>query len=172
MLILLLLLKQLMFSGFTRNVLIEKLTGFFIENHEDPFGFGRLTYIQNVEASKALNKDNTSCIIISASGMAEGGRILHHLKNNIEDKRNLILFVGYAAENTLARKIMDGAEEVSILGDVHKVKANIKKMDYFSGHADQKGLLGYLKLSSPEKLKNIFLVHGEPEQSRTFTGEN
>ncbi len=110
-----------------------------------------LTYIQDVEASKALNTDNTSCVIISASGMAEGGRILHHLKNNIEEKRNLILFVGYAAENTLARKIMDGAEEVSILGDVHKVKAKIKKMDYFSGHADQKGLLDYLKFSS---LKN------------------
>ncbi len=140
----------------------------FIDNYEDPFGFGRLTYIQNVEASKALNKDNVSCVIISASGMAEGGRILHHLKNNIENKRNLILFVGYAAENTLARKIMDGAGEVSILGDVHKVKANIKKMDYFSGHADQKGLLEYLKFSPPAKLKNIFLVHGEPEQSEVL----
>ena len=138
----------------------------FLENHEDPFGFGKLIYTHNVDESKALNTLNTSCIIISASGMAEGGRILHHLKNNIEDKRNLILFVGYAAENTLARKIMDGNEEVSILGDVHKVKAKIKKMDYFSGHADQKGLLDYLRFSSPEKLKNIFLVHGEEEQSK------
>ena len=140
----------------------------FLENHEDPFGFGKLTYTHNVDESKSLNSVNTSCIIISASGMAEGGRILHHLKNNIEDKRNLILFVGYAAENTLARKIMDGAEEVSILGDVHKVKAKIKKMDYFSGHADQKGLLDYLRFCSPEKLKNIFLVHGEPEQSEVL----
>ncbi len=137
----------------------------FLQNYEDPFGFGRLTYIRDVEASKALNELNTSCIIISASGMAEGGRILHHLKNNIEDKRNLILFVGYAAENTLARKIMDGNVEVNILGDSHKVNAKVKKMDYFSGHADQKGLLDYLRFSSPEKLKNIFLVHGEADQA-------
>ena len=97
--------------------------------------------------------------------MAEGGRVLHHLKNNIEYPNNLILFVGYAAQETLARKIMDGAPEVSILGDVHKVKAQIKQMDYFSAHADQKGLLDYLKYSPAKKLKNIFLVHGEEEQA-------
>ncbi len=97
--------------------------------------------------------------------MAEGGRILHHLKNNIENKRNLVLFVGYAAEHTLARKIIDGEQEVNILGEPYNVKAEIKKMDYFSGHADQKGLLDYLKLNNPEKLKNIFLVHGEHDQA-------
>ena len=137
----------------------------FIDNHEDPFGFNRLTYIRNAEESKALNDKKGPCMIISASGMAEGGRVLHHLKNNIENKNNLILFVGYAAKETLARKIKDGAEEVNILGDSHKVNAKIKTMDYFSAHADQKGLLDYLKFSSPQKLKNIFLVHGEEEQS-------
>ncbi len=137
----------------------------FIENHEDPFGFNRLTYIRDVEESKKLNEFRGSCIIISASGMAEGGRVLHHLKNNIENPNNLILFVGYAAQETLARKIMDGAQEVNILGDAHKVKANIKQMDYFSAHADQKGLLDYLKFSPNNKLKNIFLVHGEAEQA-------
>ena len=137
----------------------------FIENHEDPFGFNRLTYIRDVDESKKLNDFKGSCIIISASGMAEGGRVLHHLKNNIENPNNLILFVGYAAQETLARKIMDGAPEVSILGDVHKVKAQIKQMDYFSAHADQKGLLDYLKYSPAKKLKNIFLVHGEEEQA-------
>ena len=137
----------------------------FIDNYEDPFGFNRLTYIRDVEKSKELNEYKNPCMIISASGMAEGGRILHHLANNIGNKNNLILFAGYAARETLARKIMDGAEEVNILGNSHKVKSKIKKMDYFSAHADQKGLLDYLKFSPPNKLKNIFIVHGEEEQA-------
>ena len=137
----------------------------FIDNHEDPFGFSRLTYIRNVEKSKELNDIKNPCMIISASGMAEGGRILHHLANNIENPNNLILFAGYAAQQTLARKIMDGAEVVNILGNSYKVKSKIKKMDYFSAHADQKGLLDYLKFSPPNRLKNIFLVHGEEEQA-------
>ncbi len=137
----------------------------FLDNKEDPFGFGRLTYIRNVEDSKALNDSNDPCIIISASGMAEGGRILHHLKNNIENSKNMILFVGYAAQETLARKIMDGANEVNILGGSYKVNAKIKTMDYFSGHADQNELIDYLKFNKKEKLKNIFLVHGESDQS-------
>jgi metallo-beta-lactamase family protein len=137
----------------------------FINNHEDPFGFSRLTYTRDVNESKKLNTFKGPCMIISASGMAEGGRILHHLANSIEDPKNLILFAGYAAKETLARKIMDGAEEVNILGDTYSVKAQIKKMDYFSAHADQKGLLNYVNGSSPAKLKNIFIVHGEPEES-------
>lgn len=137
----------------------------FINNYEDPFGFHRLTYIRSADDSKKLNDIKDPCIIISASGMAEAGRILHHLANNIENHRNLILFVGYAAQETLARKIMDGMKEVSILGDVYKVNAEIVSMDYFSAHADQNGLLEYLKLSKQDKLKNIFLVHGENEQS-------
>lgn len=137
----------------------------FINNFEDPFGFNRLTYIREAEESKALNEKKDPCMIISASGMAEGGRILHHLKNNIGNKNNLILFVGYSAKETLARKIMDGQPEVNIFGDPYKVKAQIKTMDYFSAHADQKGLLDYLKFSPPQKLKNIFLIHGESEQS-------
>jgi metallo-beta-lactamase family protein len=137
----------------------------FLDNYEDPFGFNRLTYIRDAAKSKELNELKGPCMIISASGMAEGGRILHHLKNNIENPGNLILFAGYAAQETLARKIMDGAEEVSILGDVYKVKASVKKMDYFSGHADQKGLLEYLSYSSPHKLKKVYLVHGEPEEA-------
>ncbi len=138
---------------------------FFLQDHEDPFGFRRLKYITDVEDSKALNTKAGPYIIISASGMAEGGRILHHLKNNIENPNNLILFVGYAAENTLARKIMDGAEEANILGEKYKIKSQIKKMDYFSAHADQKGFVEYLKFNSFDKLKNIFLVHGEEIQA-------
>jgi metallo-beta-lactamase family protein len=137
----------------------------FLQNGEDPFGFKRLKYITTVDQSKELNEIKDPMIIISASGMAEGGRILHHLANNIENPKNLILFVGYAAENTLARKIMDGMDKVNILGEEYSVKSKIKTMDYFSAHADQKELLDYLKLNPANRLKNIFLVHGEEEQA-------
>jgi metallo-beta-lactamase family protein len=137
----------------------------FLESGDDPFGFGRLKYIQTVDQSKELNEIHDPMIIISASGMAEGGRILHHLANNIGNPNNLVLFVGYAAEHTLARKIMDGMEKVNILGEEHSVKSKIKTMDYFSGHADQNELIDYLRLNPTNKLKNIFLVHGEEEQA-------
>lgn len=137
----------------------------FIESGEDPFGFGRLKYITTVDQSKELNEIKDPMIIISASGMAEGGRILHHLANNIGNPKNLVLFVGYAAEHTLARKIMDGMERVNILGDEYSVKCKIKTMDYFSGHADQNELLDYLQLNPQKRLKNIFLVHGEEDQA-------
>lgn len=137
----------------------------FLDNHYDPFGFHRLKYISKVEDSIALNTMDDPAIIISASGMAEGGRILHHLRNNLDNPNNLVLFVGYAAQHTLARRIMDGDPVVKIFGFEHKVKCHVKTMDYFSGHADQAGLLEYVSYSSTEKLKNIFLVHGEEEQA-------
>lgn len=137
----------------------------FLESGDDPFGFGRLKYISTVEQSKELNEIKDPMIIISASGMAEGGRILHHLANNISNPKNLVLFVGYAAENTLARKIMDGMEKVNIFGEEHSVKCKIKTMDYFSGHADQSELIDYLRLNSQKRLKNVFLVHGEEDQA-------
>ena len=140
----------------------------FLESGDDPFGFGRLKYITTVDQSKELNDMHEPMIIISASGMAEGGRILHHLANNISNPKNLILFVGYAAENTLARKIMDGMEKVNILGEEYSVKCKIKTMDYFSAHADQNELMNYLKLNDKNRLKNIFLVHGEEEQALPF----
>ncbi len=140
----------------------------FLEEGSDPFGFERLAYIKTVAESKRLNDIKEPMIIIAASGMAEGGRILHHLRNNIEDAKNLILFVGYASHHTLARKIMDGEKEVNIFGETFKVLAAVKTMDYFSGHADQKELLEYLKFNPPDKLKNLFLVHGEEDQANPF----
>lgn len=137
----------------------------FLQKGEDPFGFKRLKYISTVDQSKELNELKDSMIIISASGMAEGGRILHHLANNISNPKNLILFVGYAAEHTLARKLMDGMEKVNILGEEHTVKCKIKTMDYFSGHADQNELIDYLSLNSNKRLKNIYLVHGDEDQA-------
>lgn len=140
----------------------------FLEEGSDPFGFERLTYIKTADESKRLNDIKEPMIIIAASGMAEGGRILHHLRNNIENPKNLILFVGYAAQHTLARKIIDGEKEVNIFGETFKVNSDVKTMDYFSGHADQLELIDYLKFNPPEKLENLFLVHGDEEQVNPF----
>jgi len=137
----------------------------FIDGNEDPFGFYRLKYVRDVEESKALNDLKYPAIIISASGMAEGGRILHHLKNNIEDHRNLVLLVGYSAPETLARKLMDGDKKVRIFGEEYDVRCRVKGMDVFSAHADKDDLIRYASVTPPEKLRSIFLVHGEPDQA-------
>ena len=137
----------------------------FLANHEDPFGFSRLTYVSDVENSKKLNSIAYPHVIISGSGMAEGGRILHHLRNGLHNPKNLVLFVGYAAKETLARKIMDGNREVKIFGEEHIVRCKVKIMDAFSAHADRRDLLDYVDLNSPSRLKHIFLVHGEPDQA-------
>jgi len=135
----------------------------------DPFGFEGVSYIRNVSESKALNELNKPAVIISASGMCESGRILHHLKNNITNERNTILFVGYQAENTLGRKILEGEPVVPIFGDDYPVKANVLRIDGYSAHADHNGLLNWLKAAqdrgNPQKL---FLVHGEPENAEAL----
>ncbi|MFZ1978501.1 MAG: MBL fold metallo-hydrolase RNA specificity domain-containing protein, partial [Bacteroidota bacterium] len=133
--------------------------------HEDPFGFGRLQYIRTVEESKKLNDLKSSCIIISASGMCEGGRVVHHLANTIEDPKNTILFVGYQAEHTLGRRLVEKQQEVTIFGDVYKVNAEIAILNSFSAHAGQDEIVGYIEQVDKAKLKEIFLVHGEIEQA-------
>nr|CAI78693.1 predicted exonuclease of the beta-lactamase fold involved in RNA processing [uncultured Gammaproteobacteria bacterium] len=137
----------------------------FLAQHNDPFAFQMLKYVESTEESKRLNGLAFPHIIISASGMAEGGRILHHLANNIENPKTLILFVGFAAKETLARKIMDGNETVKIFGEEHRVKARVKILQNFSAHGDRRDIIEYVKMSSPAKLKNLFLVHGEPDQA-------
>ncbi len=138
----------------------------FLKNRENPFGFGKLKYTASAEESKKLNDIKVPCIIISASGMCEYGRILHHLKNNIEDPRTAVLIVGYQAENTLGRKLQDGMKQVSIFGEDYNVKAEIVTMDGFSAHADRDELLEYIKQIPGDK--SIFLVHGEESQGLTF----
>jgi metallo-beta-lactamase family protein len=133
--------------------------------HEDPFGFERLQYIRTVDESKKLNDLKSSCIIISASGMCEGGRVVHHLANTIENPKNTILFVGYQAEHTLGRRIVEKAPEVTIFGDVYKVNAEIAVMNSFSAHAGQDELLEYIETLDRSLLKDIYLVHGELPQS-------
>jgi metallo-beta-lactamase family protein len=137
----------------------------FLQSHQDPFKFRMLKYVEDAFESRKINDIALPCIIISASGMAEGGRILHHLRNNIDNPKNLILLVGYSAKETLARKLADGQEEVSIFGEKHRVRAKVRVLDSFSAHSSREDLVNYARRTSPEKLQNIFLVHGEPDQS-------
>ena len=138
-----------------------------ILKHDDPFGFGKLKYIRSVDESKALNTLQGSAIIISANGMCEAGRILHHLKNNIEDPRSTILFVGYQAANTLGRRLVDGAKKVKIFGDEFHVRAKIEVVHGFSAHADKSELLTWFA-QVKENLKQVFVVHGEESSSLAF----
>lgn len=131
---------------------------------QNPFGFEGLSLIRSVTQSKALNENDDSCIIISASGMCESGRILHHLKNNIGDSKNTVLFVGYCAEQTLGWKIREGWEEVKIFGQPYQVRAEVEIMDCFSGHADHGELLAYFERITGKKEK-VFLVHGETSRT-------
>jgi metallo-beta-lactamase family protein len=129
---------------------------------EDPFGFGRLHYTRTVEESKAINAIQGPAIIISANGMAEAGRVLHHIKHTIEDERNTILFVGYQAQDTLGRRLVDGARQARIFGDVYPVRAQIETVRGFSAHADRSELLEWAA-SAKENLKGVFVVHGEEQ---------
>lgn len=136
-------------------------------NHDDPFGFQGLKFTRTVEESRALNNVHEPAIIISANGMAEAGRILHHLKYNIEDPRNTILFVGYQAENTLGRRLVDGVKKVKIFGDEFTVRAQVILANGFSAHADCNELIDWVKRGK-ESLKGIFVVHGEEQSANDF----
>jgi metallo-beta-lactamase family protein len=140
----------------------------FLNNHEDPFAPPGFACVRHADASKRLNEIDDPMIVIAASGMAEGGRVLHHLRNNIGDTKTMVLFVGFAAPNTLARKLMDGHKQVRIFGEEHDVRAEIDYLPHFSGHADRAGLLEFAKATPPDKLDKIFLVHGEVDQAQAL----
>jgi|SRR5450756_1731713 len=132
-------------------------------NHESPFYMNNLTYTASAEESKKLNERNEPMIIISASGMCEAGRIRHHLKNNITDKKNLLLFIGYCAEGTLGNLITAGKTPVNIFGEPCDVRAKVVSLDTYSGHADKNELKRYVeKLTG--NIKRIFCIHGEEPQ--------
>ncbi len=135
----------------------------YMKKDPDPFAFRELKYIQDVEESKALTRSNEPCIIISASGMADAGRIKHHLRSNIGNKQNTVLMVGYCSPNSLGRQLMDGAKEVKIHGDILPVIAEVVSLQAYSAHADYKEMLRYLDCQDRKKVKSIFLVHGEIE---------
>ena len=133
----------------------------YIKTDPDPFGFQNLHYVRSIEDSKRLNTYNRPCVIISASGMMEAGRVKHHLANNIENPRTTILSVGYCAPTTLGAKIMRGDKEVSIFGMKYKVKATLASIEAFSGHGDYTELIKYLSCQKKKDVKKIFIVHGE-----------
>jgi metallo-beta-lactamase family protein len=143
-------------------------TAEFLKKHEDPLGFSRLTYVTSAEESKKLNSIPGPCIIISSSGMCEAGRILHHLSNNISNPNNIILMVGYCAQNTLGKKLIDGEKKVNIFGEEYNVEAEVIVMQSFSAHADQNELVNYVSRLDKNLLQKIFLVHGEFEQQEIF----
>jgi metallo-beta-lactamase family protein len=145
----------------------DEETRSYISNGEDPFGFKRLQYIREASESKKLNDLHGPFVVISASGMAEQGRILHHLRNNVEDPRNTVLITGFQAQDTLGRKLIEKWPEVKIFGEPVRVRAEIASLDELSGHADQGELLAWIKPMVPT-LRRVFLVHGEAQQSETL----
>jgi metallo-beta-lactamase family protein len=142
-----------------------------LETDSDPFGFNSLTYVTSTEDSKKLNDYKKPCIIISASGMAEAGRIKHHLANNISNPLNTILMVGYCSPVTLGARIARGDKEVSIFGTVYKVNAEVKSIDSFSGHADYKELISFISCQNKSMLQKLFLVHGEYQTQQHYSAE-
>lgn len=134
-----------------------------LERGDDVFGFSRLRYVRSQEESKSLNERKEPCIIISASGMCEGGRVLHHLKHTVSRGENTILIVGYMAENTLGRRLVDKEREVRIFGKKYPVRARVVKMNGFSAHADRDELVTWIK--HVPGLKRVFVVHGEEAAS-------
>jgi metallo-beta-lactamase family protein len=134
----------------------------------DPFGFGTLFYLKSPEESKKLNFNKNPCVIISASGMMEAGRIKHHLANNIENSKNTILAVGYCSPNTLGARILRGEKEVSIFGVRHPVKAKVESIEAFSGHGDYQEMIGFLGCQDKDQIKKVFLVHGEYEAQKFY----
>ena len=139
----------------------------FLREKDNPFGMENLQYIRQVSRSIKLNQLKGPAIIISSSGMCEGGRIRHHLKNNIEDPRNLVLFVGYCAQHTLGSRIVNGDSPVNIFGEPYEVKAQVARHDAFSGHADRDELVSHVEASSG-KMKDIYVVHGEEGSALAF----
>lgn len=142
----------------------------FYNKGEDAFGWKRLHYIRSVEESKGLNGLRMPYIVISASGMCEAGRVLHHLKNSIEDPRNLVLITGYQAVNTLGRKLVEKQPEVKIFGEPMRLRAEVNAIGELSGHADQQELLQWMQPIA-KGLKKVFLVHGEPDAQQALKAE-
>lgn len=153
----------------------DRETNDYLARGINVFGLENVEYIKDVNDSKKLNEFAGTCMIISASGMCEAGRILHHLANNIQNNKNVIMIIGFMAENTLGRRIVEAKDtpgtKVKIFGDEYKVKAKIRVLNAFSGHADQNELIAYLNKFDKAKLKKLFLVHGEPEGQKILEAE-
>lgn len=146
----------------------EEMLVFMQEQNGSAFGFDLLTYTRSVQESKAINTLDEPAVIISASGMAEVGRILHHLRNNIGDSRNTILITSWMAPHTLGRRLFEGRKRVKIFGEKHKVRAEVACINGLSAHGGQDYLLTYA-LATRNRVQKIFLVHGEPRAAQALT---
>lgn len=140
----------------------------YMERDKEPFGFSNLHYIREAKYSKLINSLREPAIIISASGMAEAGRIVHHLKNNLEDPRNTVLIVGYCEPSTLGGQLREGAESVRIHGREYTVKARVEVLDSYSAHGDYSEMMEYLSCQEPHLITHLFLVHGRPEVREAY----
>ncbi len=140
----------------------------YIKKDPDPFGFKNLHYIQTIDESKALNSSHKPCIIISASGMMEAGRVKHHLANNIENPKTTILVVGYCSPTTLGSRISRGDKVVSIFGQRYEVKADVEHLESYSAHGDYNEMIRFLICQNTKKVKKVFLVHGEEKVQQNY----
>ncbi len=149
----------------------DEETQAFMKNdrHKTVFGFDRLTYTRSVEDSKALNDRKEPMVIISASGMAETGRILHHLKNNVEDPKNTVMIVSWQSPETLGRRIADREARIKIFDDIYELRAEVATIGGLSAHAGQNLLLEYAQ-AVRSTVKDVYLVHGEPTPAETLRG--
>ena len=151
-----------------RELFDEEMTDLIGEG-QSPFRFPELKMVTTVKDSKAINDIKKGALIIAGSGMCTGGRIKHHLVNNIDRRESTVLFVGYQAVGTLGRHIVEGASEVRILGRRYPVKARIAQINGFSAHADRGELQRWVSGLKPGP-KHVFVTHGEPESARDFAG--
>jgi metallo-beta-lactamase family protein len=135
---------------------------------EDPFGFKGLKMVKSVEESKMLNYHNGPMVIISASGMADAGRVKHHISNNIENSRNTILFTGYCEPRSVGGKLLSGRKEIKLFGMVHEVHAEIATIRSMSAHGDYEDLCQFLACQNPQQVQRLFLVHGEYDVQLAF----
>lgn len=139
-----------------------------LKTDDDVFDFNGLEFIESVEQSKALNADNKPCVIIASSGMADAGRIKHHIKNNISDSKNTILMVGYCSPKSLGGQLLAGNANVYIFGENYHVNAEVQSIQSMSAHGDYEDLLQFIACQNPQKVKKIFLVHGELDTQLIF----
>lgn len=140
----------------------------YIRTDENPFGWNNMHYVRKAEHSKRLNASEEPCIIISASGMANAGRIKHHLLHQIDKEENTVLIVGFCAQGTLGQKLTQKPETIKIFGEEKRVRAKIEVLSSMSAHADEPEMLQFISNQDKQKLKKIFLVHGEPERQEAF----
>ncbi len=140
----------------------------FYKEHEALFDFENFEFLESSKASKAASNYGEPCIIISSSGMVQGGRVEYHVAQNISNPYSTILIIGYCAEGTLGWRLLNGQQTLSIKGKDHQVLANIEKIDVFSGHGDRNDLLNFVGMQSPETLKRIFLIHGDYSSMEAF----